>query len=61
MEKEIKYNWNDVEVHVKGKKIDDVSQITYTKKEFEILLFNTKSGVKMQRIPDDGILPEKEK
>lgn len=51
MEKESKHNWNDVEVHLQGKKIKDVSQITYTKNDFETLLFSTKSGVKMQRIP----------
>ena len=43
-------NWNDVEVHLHGKKIDSNS-ITYTQEEFQTLLFQTQNGVKMERIP----------
>ena len=44
------YNWNDVEVHLQGKKIESNS-ITYTQEEFQTLLFETQNGVKMERIP----------
>lgn len=43
-------NWNDVEVHLHGKKIESNS-ITYTQEEFQTLLFETQNGVKMERIP----------
>lgn len=50
MENDSKYNWDDVEVHLHGKKIDSNS-ITYTQEEFQTLLFETQNRVKMERIP----------
>lgn len=50
MDKDNKYNWDNFEIHLQGKKIDSNS-ITYTSEEFKTLLFQTESGIKMERIP----------